>query len=231
MNKKKIKIIACEVMKEELNAVLPSEIETEYIEMGFHLYPQKLRAELQRLIDECHGYERIVLAFGLCGGAAHGLKSADSILTIPRVHDCIPIFLHQKGRAVGAFEKECGVFYLTTGWLIAERTIIFDYQRLKDRYGEKKAENLFSRMYDSYHKVLFVRTGCPGETKAIAESRKIAALLHSRHEIAENRSAFFAKIAAGPWDNGDFVNVAPGESISEEAFLTEWPASTASGGS
>lgn len=94
-----IRIIACEVMKEELLAVTPAtKVEFQFISMGLHIYPEKLGAELQHMLDGSKGYERVVLAFGLCGGAARNLKTVDFILTIPRVHDCIPILLGSNER-------------------------------------------------------------------------------------------------------------------------------------
>ena len=220
MTEKRIKIIACEVMKDEIKSILPPHgTDIEFINMGYHLYPQKLRHELQNIINRSRGYERIVLAFGLCGGAAHGLKSDDSILTIPRTHDCISFFLCEENRHVYTYEKEMGVFYLTTGWMIAEKSIISDYIRLKEKYGEEKAENLFHRMYDSYQMILFIKTGCPDEQQSIEDSRRIATLLNANHEIIENRSPFFRKIAAGPWNDKEFIHAMPGESISEDAFM------------
>lgn len=220
MKAENIKIIACEVMKDEIESVLPAGgVEIEYVEMGFHLYPEKLRGELQRIIDASAGYDRIILAFGLCGGAATGLRSNGSILTIPKVHDCVSIFLCRGNRPVYTFEKEMGVFYLTTGWMISERNIIAEHKRLTEKYGTKRAENLFRRMYDSYQKVLFIKTGCPLEQRALAESQQIAALFRVEHEVTENKSAFFQKIVAGPWDDDEFINIAPGESFSEDAFF------------
>src|SRR5690348_11494835 len=114
----RIKIIACEVMKEELLAVQSAEnLEYEFISMGLHTYPEKLRKELQKILDESVGYSRVILAFGLCGGAAKNLKASNFILTIPRVHDCIPIFLGSKERFEKLRKEEKGTFYHTCGWV------------------------------------------------------------------------------------------------------------------
>ncbi|HBS58739.1 MAG TPA: hypothetical protein DEA44_05685, partial [Firmicutes bacterium] len=68
-----VKIIACEVMKEELLAIAPRQpVEYEFVSMGLHLHPPKLHRYLQEILDRARGYAQIVLAFGLCGGGAGG---------------------------------------------------------------------------------------------------------------------------------------------------------------
>jgi len=112
-----VKIIACEVMKEELLTVAHStDVEFQFISMGLHRYPDKLRAELQNLLDATVGYSRVVLAFGLCGGAARNLKPSGFTLTIPRVHDCIPLLLGSRERFDRLAHEEKGTFYYTRGW-------------------------------------------------------------------------------------------------------------------
>lgn len=92
-----IKIIACEVMKEELLGITSkSHVEYEFIPMKLHLYPQKLHKELQDILDHSSGYLKFIMAFGLCGGATKNFKATDSPLIIPRVHDCLPLLLVSK---------------------------------------------------------------------------------------------------------------------------------------
>jgi len=80
------KIIACEVMKSELLAVKAgTDVDFVFVEMGLHLHPARLHEELQKIIDDSSGYERVVLAFGLCGGAAHNLRAPGCTLTIPKI--------------------------------------------------------------------------------------------------------------------------------------------------
>jgi hypothetical protein len=172
-----VKIIACEVMKDELLAIKSDEhVEYEFISMGLHLYPKKLHKELQNILDRSLGYSKIILAFGLCGGAARSIKSSDSPLIIPRVHDCLPILLGSKKIYEYFSNEEKGTFYLTGGWMITEKNILSEHQRICEKYGEKKALSILSRMYDSYKKVLFIHTGCAEENISLLQSRQIADL-------------------------------------------------------
>ena len=215
----KIKIIACEVMKEEMESMEAlSDVEIEFVSMDYHLYPKKLGKELQSIIDRSLDYSRIILAFGLCGGAANGLRANNCTLTIPKVHDCISVFLYKGNGCVCDFEKEVGTFYLSCGWMITERSILSEHKRIVSKYGEKKAFSVLNRMYDNYKKVLFVKTGCSLEDEIILQSKEIAKLIDVKHEIIEGKTAFIEKIVKGPWDDKNFINITPFEVLKEEYF-------------
>jgi hypothetical protein len=215
----KIKVIACEVMKEEILSIEPLlDQEFEFVSMDFHLYPKKLGTELQNIIDRSLGYDRIILAFGLCGGAARGLKAANCPITIPRVHDCISVFLCPNGRCVCDFKKEIGTFYLSCGWMITEKSILSDHKRILEKFGSKKAFRVLDRMYDGYKKVLFICTGSPMQDKVIVQSKEIAQLLNVRHEMIQGKTTFIEKIVRGPWDDIDFINIPTLGIVIEEDF-------------
>lgn len=211
-----IKIIACEVMKEELLSVAPiDDVEFEFVSMGLHLYPEKLGRELQNIIDRSIGYSRIVLAFGLCGGALSNIQASNCILTIPKVHDCISIFLDYDDKI---FEKEKGTFYLSCGWINSEKSILAEHQRIKEKYGEKKALRILSRMYDGYKKVQFIKTGCFNEKKNLIKSKEIAELLNLTHEIVEGNNNFIEEILNGSYKGNKFINISPFDIVKEEYF-------------
>lgn len=219
MNEGKIKIIVCEVMKDEISSIEPPpNVDFEFVSMGYHLYPKKLGKQLQEIIDRSIGYSRIILAFGLCGGAAKGLKATNCALTIPRIHDCVSIFLNSDESYIYESQKEMGIFYLTTGWMISERSILSDHERVLAKYGQEKACSVLKRMYDGYKKILFIKTGCPLENEALLESKQIADLLNVEHEIIQRKSPFFEKIIKGPWDDENFITIDPSEIIAEEDF-------------
>ncbi|HEY3423205.1 MAG TPA: DUF1638 domain-containing protein [Negativicutes bacterium] len=214
-----IKIVACEVMKEELLAVTAdSDIEFEFISMGLHLYPEKLGKELQQILNGLTGYSRVILAFGLCGGAAKNLKTVRFTLTIPRVHDCIPLLLGSKAAYEKFHQEETGTLYLSCGWMNGERTILSEYDRIYKKYGEKKATGLFKRMYSGYQRALFIRTGSAVEPQCLQRSHQVAALLGLSHQITQGDTSFIKKIVKGPWSTADFINVPPGGTVDEWAF-------------
>lgn len=215
----KTKIIACEVMKEEMLSIEPLEdTQFQFVSMDNHLYPEKLGRELQKIIDESIGYDRIILAFGLCGGATKGLVATNCSLTIPRAHDCIAVFLSTNEDCLCDFKKEVGTFYLSCGWMITEKSILSDHKRILDKYGEKKAFSVLNRMYDSYKRVLFICTECSSQDEVILQSKQIAKLINVKHEIIKGKIAYIEKIVRGPWDDKNFINIAQLGIIVEEDF-------------
>ncbi len=216
----KTKIIACAVMQEELLAIVPEHaVAFEFITMGLHLHPQRLHAELKRLLQNVTGYDRVILGFGLCGGASNGLQAGTVPLSIPRVHDCIPTFLGANERFHQLRTANLGTFYLSGGWLEGEHSLLTDYERVAKKHGSQKALQAFRTIFDSYNRILYIRTGHPRERETVTKSRELAKLLQLKFEAIDGSPDLFKKIVNGPWDDRDFINLQPGETIREEIFL------------
>jgi len=213
------KIIACEVLKEELSAIKPLDaVDFEFVPLGLHLYPEKLGKELQRILDSSKGYSRVVLAFGLCGGAARNLRASDFFLTIPRVHDCIPLLLGSKERFEQLRAEEKGTLYLTCGWMKGERSTLSEYSRISKKYGEKKASNIWRRIYDGYRRVLFIFTSSKTKQESLQQSQMVARLLGLNHQTTQGTPIYIEKIVNGPWETEDFITIPPNEVIDESYF-------------
>ena len=66
MTQGRIKIIACRTVIEEMQQLLPSDMEALTFESGLHLHPEKLRETLQAMIDGTTlNTETIIFGFGL----------------------------------------------------------------------------------------------------------------------------------------------------------------------
>ncbi|MDF2987461.1 MAG: hypothetical protein K0R50_2971 [Eubacterium sp.] len=214
-----IKLVACEVMKEELLSVTAMHnTEIHFIPMGFHLYPEKLHKELEEILSKSSGYDRVVLSFGLCGGAAKNLKAPGSILTIPRIHDCIPILLGSS-EIFKEQQLEKGTFYLSCGWFKSDKTILSEHKRLVDKYGRARAEKVTAKLYNSYRRILFINTGHPDEKICYEKSQETARLLDLKFHTTQGRREYLEKIINGPWDDWDFINVEPDGIILEDDFF------------
>ncbi len=215
----KIKVIACEVMKEELLLVnTENTVDWHFVSMGLHTRPQKLQEELKSILEKItEDYDRVILGFGLCGGAVRGLKADHYTLTIPRIHDCIPVFLGSRKR-FEQLQKTPGTFYLTSGWLECGTPVMTEYQRVCQKYGEKKAKIVFSRMYDSYKRVLFLHTDHPRDEAGLAASKEIAVLLELECHTTDGSSDYLNKLVNGPWEEAEFIQLEPGEVLKDSHF-------------
>ncbi len=117
----KLKVIACGVFEPELTALVAgseNEIDLEFLEAGLHATPNLLRATLQEKIDEAaHArYEAVCLGYGLCGRGTTGLVARGISVVIPRVHDCLTLFLGSRDEYRRQFKRHPGTYYLTPGW-------------------------------------------------------------------------------------------------------------------
>lgn len=99
-------------------------------------------------------------------------------------------------------------------------SIFSEYQRICIKYGEKKAASILKRMYDGYRRVLFIHTGNPKEGQFLARSMEIAEMLKLNHQEILGGKEYVRKIVNGPYDEPDFINIAPEGVLDETMFLS-----------
>ncbi len=171
--RKRILVIACGVLKLDLSTIIKRydmDIDVEYLDGGLHEVPNQLRTLLQERIDEAAAtteYERIAIGYGICGRGTVGLYARNIPLTIPKVHDCIALFLGSDLAYRKEFNDNPGTYYISGGWFEEQvqpqgnkiraarsqdealRKAGFDY--FKEKYGEQNAQEI-ARFYNSWQK-------------------------------------------------------------------------------
>jgi hypothetical protein len=216
----RLKVIACEVMKEELLAeAIDNAPDFEFVPQGLHSHPEKLNMELQKILDGTRGYSRVVLAFGMCGGGARNLKAGDFVLTIPRVHDCIALLLGSRERFDEVRREEPGTLYLSAGWVKGEAPVISEYGRTAAKYGEKRAIGLLRRIYNAYRRVLFISTRSQQNNEHNERSLEVARVLGLAHQQTAGDPRFIRRLVNGPWDDKNFINIPPHGAVDQLSFL------------
>ncbi|ADL12724.1 DUF1638 domain-containing protein [Acetohalobium arabaticum] len=113
-------VISCKVLYEEIFELINGDFDVEFLPQGLHNLPncEDMRDEIQEVIDELEAkkdYDYIILGYGLCSGGVEGLKAKEASLVIPKVHDCIPMFLG--GREIKDELEKGGTYYLSRGWI------------------------------------------------------------------------------------------------------------------
>src|ERR1019366_7338755 len=149
-------IIACRVMQEHLQKLLPENAPVTYLEITLHNTPKKLAAALQQEIDRIERPSNILVGYGLCGNGLLGVKSGPHTLIIPRTHDCVAIFLGSHQRYVQRFFANPNTYYLTRGWLDAKDEPLQDYLDYVRDYDEETADYLVEMKYRHYRKLCMV---------------------------------------------------------------------------
>jgi hypothetical protein len=216
------KIIACAAVIEEMLPVLPPDIAYEILDFGLHFRPENLQKILQEIIDKsAHDADTLILGYGLCSNGVVGLKAPDSVsLVIPKVHDCIAIFLGSHDEYVKQLKEETGTFFLAKGFIEVGDTPLEEYHRTVERHGKENADKVMKAMFGHYKRILFVNTGHDEVGKYRDHAKRTARQLELRYEEMKGSRVLIEQIIHGPWDEG-FIIAKPGETITLMQFLEE----------
>ena len=218
MSHGRTKIIACRTVIEEMQQLLPSDMESLTPEPGLHLHPDKLRDALQAMIDDITAdTETIILGYGLCSMAVIGLKATHSTLVIPRQDDCIAIFLGSRRAYKKELSQEPGTYFLSKAWIDAGITLVDELKSMEERYGRRRAELVMKRMLQNYRRLAFIDMGHQDQERYRQFSRRAAKELNLYYQEIKGTPELLGKICNGPWDD-EFVVAPPGHIIRLEDF-------------
>jgi hypothetical protein len=210
-------LISCATVLEEVLAVLPSGLTYQKMEFGLHADPEKLRQALQTAVDATAiNIKTILLGYGLCSRAVAGVKSDSCTIIVPKVDDCIAIFLGSDAEYQAQHRNEPGTLYQTKGWIEADKSLK-GLDGMISKYGEKKARYLFKQMIKNYTRMAFINTGNYEIERYRAESRAMAAQMELKYEEIPGSNALVHKLLFGPWDS-EFVVVPPGQALTFADF-------------
>lgn len=217
------KIIACKTLKDEIDAFRPEHIEVEYIESGYHRYPDQLRKLLQSHIDNITDADVLILGYGLCSNGLSELNSKDKTLIIPRFHDCIGILMGSREKYNEEFNKEPGTYYLSKGWIDELREPYSEYQDYVKKYGEEIAKWSIDMQYKNYTRLVFINSKNLGDQSEYKEyAKKVADFLGLKFEILNEENNLFEKFVSKDWENDpNFILVPPGEVVKINNFFKE----------
>jgi hypothetical protein len=215
---RKTKVIACQTVIEEMLPLMPESVSYDILDFGLHLVPENLKKYLQDAIDQsCQDYDTIILGYGLCSMAVVGLQSRDCTLVVPKVDDCIAIFLGSSQAYSEQHQKEPGTYYLTKGWIEVSDTLLDEHQRIVEKYGEEKADFIMKEMLKHYKRLVYIDTGTENQDKYRAYAKKVADKFNLRFEEVEGANTLIRKMVHGSWDS-EFVVAPPGHTITYMDF-------------
>jgi hypothetical protein len=218
-----MKVIACRVMIDEMRGFLPAGVEAVVFEISQHVHPKQLKAELQAAIDRLDGScETILLGYGLCSNAVLGLVSRSARLVLPRIHDCIGVFLGSHKEYLREMGTE-PAFFLTQGYIRGYQSDgsgpMAEFERVAERHGTARAERLMGKLMSAYKRLVYIRTDQALDIEADrAYAHQMAELFHMRYEERAGTSELLRRMIAGDWNTTDFVVVEPGEAVALEHF-------------
>lgn len=217
-------LIACSIMKDEPLRFQAEGISFIFMEQSLHRTPQKMGPLIQREIDKAdyQDWDYIILGYGLCSNGILGIHSKRHSLVIPRVHDCIALFLGSHEKYIEEHKKEPGTYYLTKGWIEEGKSPLGIYREYCQRYGPATAEWAIKEELKNYTRIALVDTGNLSEVHR-EHGKENASFLHLRYEEIRGTLEYFEKMLRGPWDD-DFIILKPGEEVTQKLFLNFYAA-------
>ena len=213
-------VIACSIMKEELLRFEGNGISFVFLEQSLHRTPEKMKPVIQEEIDRAEkgDWDYIILSYGLCSNGILGVKAKRQPIVIPRVHDCIALFLGSHEKYLEEHSKEPGTYYLTKGWIEEGKSPLGVYQEYIPRYGAATAEWAIKEELKNYTRIALVDTGLQFSEAHREHARENARFFNLRLEEIKGSLEYFEKMLKGSWEKG-FLILNPGEEITLDMFL------------
>lgn len=219
-NRQKRLVLACEVMERELRQFENDRIDFRFFDYGLHRTPESMGQVLQKEIDRiaAEDYGAIVLGYGLCSNGIVGIVSRKQPSIVPRIHDCISLFLGSSEAYRFQAEKFPGTYYLTPGWIDKGETPLSKYESYSRSYDPQTALWILQEEMKHYTRLALIDTQVTSMKPYQARAREDAAILKLDYEEMEGSSALFQELLCGPID-GKFLIIERGHPISQEVFL------------
>ena len=237
-------VIACDVLQDMLVNLLPDGLadEVTFFDFAMHVTPRKMVQTLQDAIDSIEEPSLVVLGYGLCGNGLNGIQAGKHTLLLPRVDDCIAIFLGSREAYRKEFQEEPGTYYLTKGWLAANNRRIDQaekgvlpygidplatYELYVSQYGPETAEWLMDIQYQNYRRLALVAHGQTDLEECRPRAQEVARYCQQwgmRYEEILGSDSYvrrLVEVATTPeMADDDFLVIPPGGEIRQMQFIS-----------
>lgn len=199
----RVHLIACGVLAVDIKALakrLGLDASLEFLPGGLHRHPHALRERLQSAIDAASAradVDAIAIGYGVCGTGAVGLRARNIPLRLPRVHDCIALFLGSDAAYREQFGRFPGTYYVSAGWIEegteppdagqdrAGANGDIDLDAVESAFGtenRRAVEHFMTSWQRNYQRAAFIDTGTGRHEKYADIARKMARTFGWRYE-------------------------------------------------
>ena len=205
-------LVVCETIKDEIIKVLEKvEFTSDMVWMNASLHnePNRLRNELQKVIDRHIGYDNILLGYGNCGNSIVGLKATHANIVFPITSDCISMLLCDR-KDIDNIRKN--TYFLTKGWINGEKSLFVEYKYCLEKYGEKRAKRIFSAMLKHYENLMLIDTNAYDINYYSHIAQDFAEKIDLRFLVEKGSLCLLEKLLSGKWDQA-FEIIKPGQQI------------------
>ncbi|MBZ0298285.1 MAG: DUF1638 domain-containing protein [Anaerolineae bacterium] len=226
--------LTCEALARsvyDLAASSPQTITVSLFKQGLHNHPRNLRMTLQSQIDCLEPCDAILLAYGICGTATIGLTARHTPLVIPRVHDCIALYLGSHECYQKEFDAHPGTFWYSTDYMerqdrdssvalgaVGITDVEANYDQYVLKFGQEIADQIITEMRtwsQHYTRAAFIdtRLGNPEPFEKVAQDK--AAREGWIYTRIESNRRLLKLLLDGDWSEDEFLMVLPGHRIEQ----------------
>ena len=212
-------MITCRTLETEIRQAMRNTgrfLPVIYMESGLHTRPKKLADAVTDLFRQVRA-DRVLLCIGQCGNALDGARNGDFELIGPRVDDCLSLLIGSTKKK-SKLSMDDRAFFITSGWLKGESTIMSEYRRASEKYGEDVALSIMEDMYAHYKTVGILDTGTAPVDEVWNSTEEIAGLLGFQRKIYPGTLEYIEQLLTGPWDEERFIIKKPFETIKDADY-------------
>lgn len=225
-----IHAIACGVLATDLTRIarrLGLQLTTDFLPGGLHDRPHELRRRLQEAIDEASALargERIVIGYGVCGLGAVGIHARNIPLVIPKVNDCIAMFLGSDQAYREQFARYPGTYYVSAGWVEGKSQPqspdgpihcgpdCYSFSQLVAAHGQENAEAIrrfLTSWQRNYQRAAFIDTGSDGKHRYAEMARAMAEAFGWKYEEIPGSGTLLEKLITARHSTDEILLVPP----------------------
>jgi hypothetical protein len=214
-----VHLIACATVIEEMLPLISNTMSYEKLDFGLHKNPEALKKKLQNRLENLpREIHTVILGYGLCSQAVVGLTGGRCTLILPRVDDCIAIFLGSAGARREQNRINPGTYYLTKGWIEAGDSPFDEFESFEKKYGPDAARRIMNRMLANYSRLAFINTGPQDLERYRKRAQETAAKFRLNFEEIIGSDSLIRKMINNNWDD-EFVLVKPGGTVLLQNFI------------
>ena len=255
---KKVHVIACGVLALDIQEIvrrLGIEVTFDFLPGGLHSNPLELKHRVQQQIDVVSANtraDRIVLGYGICGMGTAGISARNVPLAIPRVNDCIALFLGSDAAYRREFSRYPGTYYISAGWVEEKAQPhssdesplrcgpdCYTFEQWTAKYGAENAaaiRHFLSSWQRHYQRAAVIDTGVTGRDKYAAIAQGMAERFGWKYEQLTGSHDLLTKLLMAHHSTDEILFVPPHHLTAYDAVsrtlkaVPVWESDTATSG-
>ena len=216
-----LRLIACPAVLGEMAEGATDGVDCRTLEAQLHLSPERLKEAMRAAVaDADTPGATIVIGYGLCSNAVLGLKTEHATLVVPRVDDCIAMMLGSNEAFAAQAQKAVGTYYLAKAYLEECDTILSDHEKLVEKRGAERAEQMMRMLLAHYTRIVLIDTGRYDLEPYRARVADFAERFDLAVEEVPGTTRIVDALVVAGWGD-DFVVAPPGHELTLADFRPE----------